>query len=71
MKEGKKFVTDGDHFIIDLKLNVIENAAEFDERLKKITGVVETGLFCGIADILIAGNSDGSVCLKKRDQITK
>lgn len=68
MKEGKRFVTDGDHFIIDLKLNVIEDALGLEERLKKITGVVETGLFCGIADMVIAGNSDGTVSLKKRDQ---
>jgi ribose 5-phosphate isomerase A len=69
MKEGKRFITDGKNLIIDLKLKVIKNAAEFDEKLKKTTGVVETGLFCGVVDIVIAGNSDGSVSLKKRDQI--
>lgn len=68
MKEGKRFITDGDHFIIDLKLNVIDDAVKLDEKVKKITGVVETGLFCGIADLVIAGNSDGTVSLKKRDQ---
>jgi ribose 5-phosphate isomerase A len=68
MKEGKRFVTDGDHFIIDLKLNVIDDAVNLDEKVKKITGVVETGLFCGIADLVIVGNSDGTVSLKKRDQ---
>jgi ribose 5-phosphate isomerase A len=68
MKEGKRFITDGEHFIIDLKLNVIEDAVNLEERLKKITGVVETGLFCGIADVVIKGNSDGTVSLKKRDQ---
>ena len=68
MKEGKRFVTDGEHFIIDLKLNVIVDAVNLDERVKKITGVVETGLFCGIADVVIAGNSDGTVSIKKRDQ---
>ena len=68
MKEGKKFNTDGEHFIIDLKLNLIENAVSLDEKLNKMTGVVETGLFCGIADVVLAGNSDGTVSLKKRDQ---
>jgi len=68
MKEGKRFITDGEHFIIDLKLNVIEDAVNLDEKLNKITGVVETGLFCGIADVVITGNSDGTVSLKKRDQ---
>jgi ribose 5-phosphate isomerase A len=68
MKDGKRFATDGDHFIIDLKLNVIEDAIDLNEKLKKITGVVETGLFCGITDIVIAGNPDGTVTLKKRDQ---
>ncbi len=68
MKDGKRFATDGDHFIIDLKLNVIEDAIDLNEKLKKITGVVETGLFCGLTDIVIAGNPDGTVTLKKRDQ---
>jgi ribose 5-phosphate isomerase A len=68
MKDRKRFVTDGDHFIIDLNLKMIADPFSLDDMLKKITGVVETGLFCGIADILIAGNSDGTVTLKKRDQ---
>ena len=29
MKEGKRFITDGKNLIIDLKLKVIKNAAEF------------------------------------------
>jgi len=68
MKEGKKFLTDAGNFIIDLKLNLIEDANALDEKLKKITGVVETGLFCGIADQVVIGNADGTVSVKKRDQ---
>jgi ribose 5-phosphate isomerase A len=68
ISNNERFTTDADNYIIDLKLNLIENAAELDRSLKQITGVVETGLFCGIADIVITGKSDGTVVQKKRDQ---
>lgn len=69
MKGEERFVTDGNHFIIDLDLKTIENAVKLDKFLKQLTGVVETGLFCGIAEKVIVGKR-GSVEIleKKRDQ---
>ena len=71
MKDGEKYITDSDHYIIDLYLKTIDDAFETDRRLKLQTGVVETGLFCGIADMVIAGKYDRTEILqKKRDQIS-
>ncbi|MFC2094775.1 ribose-5-phosphate isomerase RpiA [Bacteroidota bacterium] len=53
--EGKNYVTDGNHYIIDLYLNKIENPTELNNKLLLIPGVVETGLFLEICDVLIVG----------------
>jgi len=52
------YKTDGNHYIIDLHLNNIENPAELNTKLLLIPGVVETGLFLEICDVLIIGADD-------------
>ena len=51
--DGNNYVTDGNHFIIDLQLNKIEKPEKLNNKLLLIPGVVETGLFLGICDVLI------------------
>jgi ribose 5-phosphate isomerase A len=68
LNAGEKYITDGGNLIIDLNLNVIENAIELDRELKMIIGVVETGLFCELADLVIAGKNNRAEVIKKRDQ---
>ncbi|WBW96915.1 ribose 5-phosphate isomerase A [Oceanirhabdus sp. W0125-5] len=55
------FVTDGGHYIIDLHMGEIDNPYEFVRELKEIPGVVETGLFLDMTDVLIIGNEDGAI----------
>jgi ribose 5-phosphate isomerase A len=55
------FLTDGGHFILDLHLRRIDEPARLAAQLIAIPGVVETGLFIGIADSLVLGHPDGSV----------
>ena len=52
---GKRFVTDGNHYIVDLKLNGIENPNELNTKLHLLPGVVETGLFINHVDTVIIG----------------
>ncbi len=54
------FVTDGGHFILDLHLRAIAEPARLAAALNAIPGVVETGLFVGIADCAVIGHPDGS-----------
>ncbi len=56
--DEKNYVTDGNHFIIDLYLNTIEKPAELNNKLLLIPGVVDTGLFIEICDVLIIGADD-------------
>jgi ribose 5-phosphate isomerase A len=59
VKDGKPFLTDGGHFIIDCALGAIPEPARLDALLKSIPGVVETGLFIGICGIVLMGTPKG------------
>ncbi|MEM8793463.1 MAG: ribose-5-phosphate isomerase RpiA [Pseudomonadota bacterium] len=53
-------VTDEGHFIVDLHLERIGDPPTLDRALNALPGVVETGLFCGIASEVIVGLPSGS-----------
>jgi len=53
--DGKNYVTDGNHYIIDLYLNKVEDIGKLNSNLLSIPGVIETGLFVNICDVLIMG----------------
>jgi len=62
---GKAFVTDGGNLVADCRFERIEDAAALQNALKRITGVVETGLFIGIASQAILGGDDGVTVLER------
>lgn len=59
------FRTDGGNLIMDCAFAGIPDAAVLQARLKSITGVVETGLFVGLATTIIAGTQDGLKTLER------
>ena len=58
------FITDGGNYILDCAFPAIE-AATLAPRLKSLTGVVETGLFVGLATTVIAGTPEGPRMLER------
>ncbi len=56
---GKPFLTDGGNLILDCHFGRIDQPEELDEALKLIPGVVENGLFIGIADLAVIAGADG------------
>lgn len=48
-------VTDNGNFIIDAYFGLIKNPADIEKKIKTIPGVVETGLFVGMADMVYLG----------------
>ncbi|MEM1539557.1 MAG: ribose 5-phosphate isomerase A [Candidatus Bathyarchaeia archaeon] len=52
-------ITDNGNFIIDVNFGPIRNPAELERRLKTIPGIVETGLFLGLADLVYLGKESG------------
>ena len=52
-------VTDNGNFLLDADFGPIEEAEELEAWLRSIPGVVETGLFLGLADIVYVGTRKG------------
>jgi ribose 5-phosphate isomerase A len=58
-------VTDNGNYIIDVDFGAIDNAEALNQQLELIPGVIETGLFIGLADIIYLGKADGITRLNK------
>ena len=58
-KDGHVFVTDGGHWIIDAHLGRIEHAPRLAGLLSLIPGVVEHGLFIGLAGAVVLAGAQG------------
>ena len=52
------FVTDNGNHILDCEFGPIEDAAKLEKLIKLLPGVVDSGLFIGIADTLVIGFDD-------------
>ena len=60
-EDGEAYVTDEGHFILDCPLPAAVDLDALGPRLKQIPGVVEHGLFIGLAERALLGRPDGGV----------
>ena len=58
-KDGHAFITDGGHWILDAALDRIDDPAGLAHALSDVPGVMEHGLFVGMAQMAIIGGPDG------------
>ena len=58
-RNGHAFVTDSGHWILDAMLGRIADASSLSDRLSRIPGVVEHGLFIGMAQAAILAGPAG------------
>lgn len=61
--DRSRFVTDGGHLILDCHFGHIDQPEQLSERLNAIPGVVEHGLFIGIARAVVRAGCDGVTIL--------
>lgn len=54
-------ISDNGNFIIDVDFGKIENPSDLNNKLIKIPGIVDTGLFIGMVSKVYIGKNDGSV----------
>jgi ribose 5-phosphate isomerase A len=59
MIEDKPFTTDSGNYIIDCIIADISDPAALEARLRAIIGVVESGLFVGLASKIVVGRPAG------------
>jgi ribose 5-phosphate isomerase A len=65
-EDGESYVTDEGHFILDCTLPGDADLESLDRELKQLPGVVEHGLFIGLAERALLGRPDGSVEVLER-----
>src|SRR5437867_641794 len=58
-KNRRPFVSDNGNTILDWKHGVIDDAAALEKQLKGMTGVVDSGIFAGVANAVIVAASSG------------
>lgn len=58
-------VTDNGNFVLDADFGRIHNPSILQRKLKNVPGLVETGLFLNMADVVYVGRRDGQVELLK------
>jgi len=66
-KDGAPFLTDSGNAILDCRFERIPNPEALDCALKGVPGVVENGLFLGIADVAIIAGPDGVTTIERDD----
>jgi len=59
MTNGEPFVTDGGHVILDASFGRIPDTRALSDALFAIPGVVEHGLFLGMADVAVVAGGNG------------
>ena len=66
-ERGEPYVTDEGHHILDCELPADADLGVLDLELKRVPGVVEHGLFLGLAERALLGRADGAVEVLTRD----
>jgi ribose 5-phosphate isomerase A len=56
--EGRPFISDSGHYILDCGLEPISNPQQLEDAIRGIPGVVGSGLFLGIADVVLVAEGD-------------
>jgi ribose 5-phosphate isomerase A len=64
-KAGAPWRTDSGNYIYDVRVGTIETPSRLDTELRAVPGVVETGLFCGRADVVLVATASGVRELKR------
>jgi ribose 5-phosphate isomerase A len=64
VRDGKPVVTDNGHWIVDCDFGLIADPARLERDLDAIPGVVESGLFIGMAGRVFVGDREGRFVLR-------
>ena len=69
LREGKgkvgAVVTDNGNYIVDVDFGPIDDAQDLNKGLKFVSGVIETGIFLNIADVVYLGKKEGIIKLER------
>ncbi|HEU4387582.1 MAG TPA: ribose-5-phosphate isomerase RpiA [Blastocatellia bacterium] len=60
VRDGKPVLTDNGNYVLDCDFGPIADCAGLERRIKLVPGVLECGLFVGLADVMIVGRGAGA-----------
>ncbi len=63
-REGATFLTDQNNWILDCHFNAIPDPRSLGDKLKRITGVLDHGLFLGLAKLAVVGMGETATLLR-------
>jgi ribose 5-phosphate isomerase A len=67
--EGTAYRTDSGNRILDCRFESIADPAAVEERIRRIVGVVECGLFVGLTEVVFIGDAAGVTRLERSLQV--
>jgi ribose 5-phosphate isomerase A len=70
-KDGQLFLTDNGNHILDCEIGPMPSPAEFEQRILAIPGVVDTGLFLGMASVVLVGDSKDFCLVDERKRVKR
>jgi len=64
--EDRQFISDNGNLVLDCRVTAIRSLARLERDLLAVPGVVGTGLFLGIADVVLVVSGDGKITTLRR-----
>jgi ribose 5-phosphate isomerase A len=65
-KNGSEYISDNGNLVLDCKIPILRNPAKLERDLHAIPGVLGTGIFAGIADVVLVASQKGKVKVMRR-----
>jgi|UPI00068D103F ribose 5-phosphate isomerase A len=69
-RNDERFISDNGNYIVDCHFTGIDDPASLHSQLKQLLGVVETGLFIDLTDLMIVGKRDGVEIVSPKKNLT-
>lgn len=67
-QDGKPFVTDNGNHLLDVRVGPLDDPVRVEHQIHTIPGVVDTGLFLGMADTVLIGTRDAFELVEERQR---
>ena len=64
--EDRPYRTDNGNVLLDCRFRTIDDPSELEKKINAVPGVVESGLFIGLAHRLVIGHPDGACEVRER-----
>jgi ribose 5-phosphate isomerase A len=68
---GAPFITDNGNYILDVKFHPISRPADLEQKINRVPGVIENGIFVGFPEFLLVGYESGCIRLNSKKDFLK